>query len=330
MLNEQKTPIQFLLRRHVRVAASGFAGFAALIVLGFAPIAGLAQQRVQIRAAYVPVATWLPVWVAKEKGIFAKNGLDVSLTRFPNVVTLPGSLGKTFDMAPTTAPDFLNAVAGGLNLVAVAGGTVETSANRTFQVMVRPDSGVNSAKDLAGKRIASPGIASVMHVAFNHWLTANGVDPASVTAVEVPFTSMMDQLKAGRIDAAEALQPFVGQMLGAGFKTLGAPLLSVADPVLFPFWIAEANWARANRDVIRRWIASLDEALKLIRSDDKAAREVLAKYTGLPEAVVAKIPYPAYQFTISAEQIEVWQKVLALQGRQFPGLDVRNLVVTAR
>lgn len=329
MLNAGKPAFHCGARRRTRDALAGIAGFVALLVLSGAPVPA-AAQRVQIRAAYVPVATWLPAWVAKDKGIFDKNGLDVSLTRFPNLVALPGSLGKTFDMAPTTAPDFLNAVAGGLNLVAVAGGTVETSANRTFQVMVRPDAGINSAKDLAGKRIASPGIASVMHVAFNHWLTANGVDPASVTAVEVPFTSMMDQLKAGRIDAAEALQPFVGQMLGAGFKTLGAPLLSVADPVLFPFWIAEANWARANRDVIRRWIASLDEALKLIRSDDKAAREVLAKYTGLPEAVVAKIPYPAYQFTISPEQIEVWQKVLASQGRQFPGLDVRNLVVTAR
>src|SRR3989304_2225426 len=123
-----------------------------------------------------------------------------------------------------------------------------------------------------------------MQVAFNHWLKLNGVYPGAVTAVEVPFTNMMDQLKAGRIDAVEALQPFVGQMLGAGFTRLGAPLLSVADPVLFPFWIAEANWARSNRDVIRRWIASLDEALKVIRSDDKAGREGVAKDTGPPAA----------------------------------------------
>ena len=72
---------------------------------------------------------------------------------------------------------------------------------------------------------------------------------------------MMDQLKSGRVDAVEPLEPFVGQMLGAGFKSIGDPLLAVADPVLFPFWIADADWARANRDVLKRWVASLQGGL---------------------------------------------------------------------
>ncbi len=139
-----------------------------------------------------------------------------------------------------------------------------------------------------------------MHVADLHWLKANGADPGSIIPVEVPFTSMMDQLKAGRVDAVEALQPFVGQMLAAGYKSLGDPLLSVGDPVLFPFWMAETNWAQANRGVIKRWIASLEEALKMIKADDAMAREVLAKYTGLPAPIVARIPYPHYQFTHQA------------------------------
>jgi hypothetical protein len=40
------------------------------------------------------------------------------------------------------------------------------------------------------------------------------------------------------------LQPFVGQMLAAGYKSLGDPLLSVGDPVLFPFWMAETTGPR--------------------------------------------------------------------------------------
>ena len=88
-----------------------------------------------------------------------------------------GTLGKQFDLAPSTAPDLLNAVASGLNIAAVAGETLETSANKSFQVMVRPDSGINSMKDLAGKRVAGPGVGSVMHVAMLYQVAKEGGDP---------------------------------------------------------------------------------------------------------------------------------------------------------
>ena len=304
------------------------ATIAILALAASSPIAH-AQEKTKIRAAYVPVATWLPLWVAKDKGVFERNGLDVSLTSFPILALLPPTVGKQFDLAPTTAPDLLNAVASGLKLTAVAGGTIELSSNQSYQVIVRPDSGINSPKDLNGKRIGTSAIASVMHVADLHWLKANGADPGSIIPVEVPFTSMMDQLKAGRVDAVEALQPFVGQMLAAGYKSLGDPLLSVGDPVLFPFWMAETNWAQANRGVIKRWIASLEEALKMIKADDAMAREVLAKYTGLPAPIVARIPYPHYQFTIKPEQLAVWKDVLVSQGRPVGSVDVKTIVVTA-
>ena len=53
-----------------------------------------------VRAAYIPVVTWLPAWVAKDKGFFEKNGLDVSLTVTQNLSVLPGTLGRQFDFAP--------------------------------------------------------------------------------------------------------------------------------------------------------------------------------------------------------------------------------------
>ena len=39
------------------------------------------QSPVAVRAAYIPVVTWLPAWVAKEKGFFAAHGLDVRSSR---------------------------------------------------------------------------------------------------------------------------------------------------------------------------------------------------------------------------------------------------------
>src|SRR3981081_451022 len=44
-----------------------------------------AETLVAVRAAYIPVVTWTPAWVAKEKGFFAKHGLDVTLTAAQNL-----------------------------------------------------------------------------------------------------------------------------------------------------------------------------------------------------------------------------------------------------
>jgi NitT/TauT family transport system substrate-binding protein len=289
-----------------------------------------AQQKTALRVAYIPVVTWLPALVAKEDGIFEKNGLDVTFTKFPNLINLPGTLGKQFDLAPSTAPDLLNAVANGLNIAAVAGETFETSANKSFQVIVKPDSGINTIKDLAGKRVAGPGVGSVMHVALLYQVAKEGGDPSTVIGLEAPFTAMFDQLKSGRVDAVEPLEPFVGQMLGAGYKSIGDPLLAVADPVLFPFWIADADWARANRDVLKRWVASLQEALESIKADETKARKILATYSGLPDAVVARIPLPHYEFHITPNDLDVWRNVMVSQGLPLKNLDINRVVVTAQ
>jgi NitT/TauT family transport system substrate-binding protein len=316
-------------RASVRTQRCIAATAAALATLAASLGTAQAQQKTALRVAYIPVITWLPALVAQEEGIFAKNGLEVTFTKFPNLINLPGTLGKQFDLAPSTAPDLLNAVASGLNLAAVAGETLETSANKSYQVMVKPDSGINSMKDLAGKRVAGPGVGSVMHVALLYQVAKEGGDPNSVIGLEAPFTALMDQLKSGRVDAAEPLEPFVGQMLGAGFKSIGDPLLAVADPVLFPFWIADADWARANPDVLKRWVASLQGGLDAIHADEAKARKVLASYSGLPDAVIARIPLPHYEFKITPDELEVWRKVLLSQGAPLKDLDVKRIVVTA-
>ncbi|HEY1336114.1 MAG TPA: hypothetical protein VGF59_01325, partial [Bryobacteraceae bacterium] len=136
--------------------------------------------------------------------------------------------------------------------------------------------------------------------------------------------------KAGRVDAVEQLEPFVGGMLAAGFRSIGAPLLDVADPVLFPFWIAEADWARAHRDVLKKWVASLEDGLKVVKSDEKRARGILAKYSGLPPAIVDRIPMPAYDFGITPAQLEVWRKVMVEQGYPVDKLDLAKIVVTGQ
>jgi NitT/TauT family transport system substrate-binding protein len=291
----------------------------------------IAQQNLtKVRAAYVPVATWLPAWVAKEKNIFEKHGLDVTLTPVQNLSLLPGTVGRQFEFAASTAPDLLKAVAGGLDVVATAGEAVETKANPTMQLIVRKDSNINGPRDLVGKVIAAPTLGAVMHSATLYWLKKNGVDPASVRGIEVPFPNMGDQLKAGSVDAAEGLVPFTGAMLAAGNVSLGDPMLAVGDEVIFPFWISSGTWARANQRTIKAWIDALTETKQYMDEHPQETREVLGKYSNLPPAIVDKVPLPTYRFTIGAQEMAVWADVLTELGQLPAPVDRSKLIVTAQ
>jgi ABC-type nitrate/sulfonate/bicarbonate transport system substrate-binding protein len=287
-----------------------------------------AQSQVAVRAAYIPVVTWLPAWVAKEKGFFAAHGLDVTLSIAQNLSTLPGTVGKQFEFVPSTAPDLLKSVASGLDVVAVASEVFETEDNPSTHVIVTKGSGIAGPKDLAGKLIATPTIGGVIHVSVLYWLKKNGVDPASVRAVEVPFPNMPDQLKAKRVDAVESLEPFAGALLANGNVSIATPLLSVGKDVLFPFWISQGEWARANLATIKAWIAALEDAKSFIETNPAEARKIMALYTKLPEAVVQATPFPTYRFAIKPEDIQVWAAALKDVGQLDKEVDSSKLVVT--
>jgi len=196
-------------------------------------------------------------------------------------------------------------------------------------VIVRKESGIKSAADLKGKAIAAPTLGAVIHVATLYWLKKNGVDPASIRGVEVPFPNMGDQLKAGNVDAVEALEPFAGALLAAGNVSLGDPLLAAGDEVLFPFWISDGAWARANGPVIKAWIDALTEAQSYMNANPADTRAILAKYSRLPPEVVAKVPLPTYRFTIKPDELGVWIDVLKDLGQLSVPVDKAKIVVTA-
>jgi hypothetical protein len=188
-----------------------------------------------------------------------------------------------------TAPDLLKSVASGLDVVAVASEVFETEDNPSTHVIVAKDSGIAGPKDLAGKLIATPTIGGVIHVSVLYWLKKNGVDPASVRAVEVPFPNMADQLKAKRVDAVESLEPFAGALRANGNVSIATPLLSVGKDVLFRSDLAGRVGPRQSSDD-QGLIAALEDAKSLSRKSRGGAQDHGAVHQ-IAEAVVQATPF---------------------------------------
>lgn len=282
---------------------------------------------VKIRVASVISSAWLPLWVAKDKGIFLQRGLDVDIMTVQNLSTTIGALGRQLEISGATAIDIVKAAAGGLDVVGVCGNTIETAANPQMRLMAGHQTGITSVGQLRGKTIGTPSINGVVHIATLLALKRGGVDPKGVRFVEMMFPNMADQLKAQRVDAVEAVEPFVSALKKAGHIDLGDPMLQVGDPVTLTCWMANGAWARANPDVIARWVAALDEARAFIEAHAADVREILAKWTRLPADVIESLVLPTYSTSLTAKDVSAWIEATREVGQLTASLDAPKLVL---
>ena len=86
-----------------------------LAVFGLAALAVAEPAKVAI--GYPPATDFLAVYVAKEKGIFAKHNIDATLVKIPVVSNIPSAVvSGSIQIGMTTMPVVLQAVDGGLDL----------------------------------------------------------------------------------------------------------------------------------------------------------------------------------------------------------------------
>lgn len=290
----------------------------------------------RIRLALVPAATLLPSMVAEEEGIFERNGLDVSITFIQNLATLPGAMGRQFDLGPITGPDVIKANRQGINVVLASGGAKDNLDLEVSGVLAPQDSGIDGPRDLEGKTVGGGSLGGNIHPSTLFWMMRNGANPERTKFVEVPHPNQLDQLKGDRIDAVEALEPFKSGMI----KELGAKLL--VDPmdavmneagierISFVDFMAEKSWAEENLDVIERFVKSHQEATDFIKQNEARAREIFREQTKVPPEVAETILLPEFSTAVSASELEAWAMVLKEIGQVPPDfrVSVDDLVVT--
>jgi NitT/TauT family transport system substrate-binding protein len=159
------------------------------------------------------------LWVARERGFFAKHGLDVQFVLMPrSAVTIASLVAGEIDMAIVGPGNLLNAASGGAELVAV-GNLVQ---RLDYRLVARPE--IKRPEDLRGKRIAISGQGSVSHLVALLALEMLAIDPnqARITFLAIPGTEMNRRIamETGSVEST-TLNGAVGDMYGRkGFSVL--------------------------------------------------------------------------------------------------------------
>lgn len=303
--------------RTVARAALALATAASLLVLAACassaePEAGGTDSAEPIRATYLSSSAGLPALVAQQQGFFEDEGLEIEFTAVPNPVTGLQVLGTDFDIVAVTATDVALAAANGRDIQTFSAAYRDSSETQQFDLLAA--GGVTDVEGLRGKIIGVPALSGVVYFSVVNMLAAEGVGVDEVNIVQVAFSDVGAQLEAKVIDAAVSTQPFTAPLLeDESISSLGDPLLTIADPVLFGLWAATGAWLSENAEAAASYRSAIEKANAWIEENDAQAREILMKDLGQPEQAAASVVLPQWTTELSAEDLQPWLDVLADQ-----------------
>jgi NitT/TauT family transport system substrate-binding protein len=283
------------------------------VVIGFCVAALLTASSVaaqtKIAIGYGPSTVWMPAFVAKDQGFFAKHGIDASLTLIPVGSNQPSALiADSIQVSGMNPTILLLADEGGADIQVIAGADEYTKTDANGGLMVRTGETIASLADFRGKRIAVPGLNSTFHVAMMTYFRLHGVDPRSIDYLEVPINQMNDALRNAQVDAAMPVEPFAGQILaaksGTQFMPLPPPFPNPAT--VYSFWTMRKSYIAAHPDVVKGYRAALDEALAWMKQNLDAARRTQITYLKTPEAIAMKTTLAPWSTHISGAELQFW------------------------
>ena len=236
-----------------------------------APFAGgiavAAESKIEIAEA-IRLAMYASLYVAADKGLFAKYGLAADLTPSGGIaLPVPILLSGRAQIGVTSPGMSVNGVGSGgklKNIAKIVGGV-------SMWGMVRRDSPIKSIADLRGKTIATLKFpSSTIQVPTYAMKTIGKFDPkeAGVTFLELPPGAQAAAVKDGRADIATAFEWDVS--IGADQFDL-VPVLSFADvlgPICFTTAMATEAYIAENPAGVQGFCNALAEAQKMMHQDD--------------------------------------------------------------
>jgi ABC-type nitrate/sulfonate/bicarbonate transport system substrate-binding protein len=221
-------------------------------------------------------ADQLPAWVAKDSGIFAKNGLDIQLIFFTGGTTaILALVSGDVPITQVSGPGLVNSAFAGSDAVFVAAGIISLN----YVLMGKP--GVKSAEQLKGGTVAISRFGSATDTIARFALRRIGLAPGKdVTLVQVG--SGPERLSAaltGRVSASVINPPssFIAEKKG---------LAIIADVAKMGLVFQHTGAAttrkfiKENPDTVRRYVRSHIEAVHRMWTDKEATIKALARYMG--------------------------------------------------
>jgi ABC-type nitrate/sulfonate/bicarbonate transport system substrate-binding protein len=235
--------------------------------------AGLWAQSKKIKVGYSSDAPGsLVTWLAKETGIFAKNGLDAELIRTRTTIGVMALLSGELDFIQASGPVVIESSLRGSDLAYVAGGM----STLDFIFMSQPE--IKSAEMLKGGVVGLASIRGASLVATEFALEKLGLKSKDVKFIVVGGTpERLLSMRNKRLQATLLSPPTSIVAEREGFNVL-ADVGALGLPFLHNGIATSRRFIRDNPDTVKRYVRSQLDAVHLMKTDRKTSVAVLGKY----------------------------------------------------
>ncbi len=266
-------------------------GLVFLLVVVLSLGAAGAVQAQNVRIAYSAISgAQLPLWVAQDKGLFKRQGLDTDLLYIGGgSVVVQAMLGGEVQFTRAAAPGIVQASLRGAELVMIAN-TVNTLV---YSVMTRPD--VKSPEDLRGKVLGVTRLGGatdyVVGLLTKKWGFQRGKDYKVFQTGGMP--QLLTALKNGVVDAGIISPPSNLQGLKIGLKELidvsDLGIVFVNSPLS-----ATRSFIKNHRDIVLKMLRAYCEGIQQARGDKESAIKILARNARVEDPEILQELYRIY------------------------------------
>jgi NitT/TauT family transport system substrate-binding protein len=215
----------------------------------------------------------LPLWIAKDSGIFKAHGLDVDLQLINSTTGMPALLSGQTQFADIGGSEALSAAAAGADVVVLANLT-PVAPYVFYSAPPIPD-----VSGLRGKKVGTTSPGGSADIATQLALRQLKLDPSGdVTVVNLGSVSNLTAaMLNGAVQASVSHPPESSQFEARGFHRL-LDLARQKIPFATTTVVTKKSYLAANRGVVQRYIDSVVEGIARERRDRALAVRTLKKY----------------------------------------------------
>lgn len=262
---------------------------AALLLSGFTACGSSTPQKAPepLTLGVLPDVDSVPLVIAREKGYFEKEGVQVNIESFKSAPDRESALqsGK-LDGAVSDMLAAAFSREGGFEVI------ITSMTNGSYKLLVGKDSGIKSFPDVKGKSVAISQ-NTIIEYATDAMLEKNGMTPEDINKVVVPQIPVrLEMLQNGKIDGATLPEPMATAAIAGGAKLLDSTDKMGISPgvLLFTKKACEAK-AKEIQAFYRAYNLAADY---LGKEPVDSYLDGVIKELGFPDSVKGAIALPAY------------------------------------
>jgi NitT/TauT family transport system substrate-binding protein len=293
------------------------------MLIGVLTISANAVAADKLRISYSAVnATQALLWVAQEKGFFAKHGLEGELLYINSgTMNIAALVGGSVQIAGG-GPVSIEARLRGVKLLILGNPLPWLASN----LLVQPD--IKGIPDLAGKIAGISRFGSSTDQGFRYLFRKNGlnVDRDLKMLQMGGDSSRVVALKAGTIQYT-----FLGAAATDQARALGFRVMATAQQMAIPFpWtsvVVDEGWLSKNREIAYRYMKCATESVVYLKRNRADSERIISKYMKI---IDPKLAATEFDFVSSlmpdyiAPTLDGLKVILENFGKEYPDAPRRD------